>query len=279
MKTKVVDAHQHFWDIQRFKYWWLTPDRKVLHRNFLPEDLKPLLAAAGVQLTVAVQAHPSLEEAYWLLELAAVNDYIAGVVGWVDLTSRNLGTDLDKLQRHPKFKGVRPPIEAEPDDAWMLRRDVLKGLGELERRKIPLDLVIWPRHLKYLPRLREKCPRLKLVIDHIALPPIAEKRMDGWDRDMEMVGRLPDVWCKLSGMITRANPKSWKPSDLKPYVDHVVQQFGYDRLMFGTDWPICTLAGSYHQVVDALRVVLGPISKKDAARVWGGSAQEFYGVT
>jgi L-fuconolactonase len=276
VKAKVVDAHQHFWDIKRFKYWWLTPERKVLRRNFLPEDLKPLLVQTGVQLTVAVQAHPSLAEAYWLLELASANDFMAGVVGWVDLTSHHVGRDLDKLQRHPKFKGIRHPIEAEPDDAWMLRTDVLVGFGELERRGIPFDLIIHSRHLKYLPRLREKCPRLKLVIDHIALPPIAEKRMDGWDRDMEMVARLPDVWCKLSGMIYRANPNNWKPIDLKPYVDHVVKQFGYDRVMFGTDWPICTLAVSYQQVIDALSVVLGPIRKEDAAQVWGGSAQRFY---
>ena len=151
---------------------------------------------------------------------------------------------MDKLQPDPKFKGVKPPIEAEPDDAWMLRRDVILGLRELERREIPFDLVIYPRHLKYLPRLREECPRLKLIIDHIALPPIAEKRMDGWDRDIEMAARLPDVWCKLSGIITRASPTSWQPSDLKPYVDHVVKLFGYDRVMFGSDWPICTLAGS-----------------------------------
>jgi L-fucono-1,5-lactonase len=278
MRAKVVDAHQHFWDVRRFKYWWLTPERKVLHRNFLPEDLKPLLGQTDVQLTVAVQAHPSLAEAYWLLELASANDFMAGVVGWVDLAGHNVGKDLDKLQRYPKFKGIRHPIEAEPNDEWMLRTDVLEGLGELERRGIPFDLIIHPRHLKYLPRLREKCPRLKLVIDHIALPPIAEKKMDGWDRDIEMVAQLPDVWCKLSGMIHQAGPKDWKPSDLKPYVDHVVKQFGYDRLMFGTDWPICTLAVSYQQVIDALRVVLGPIRKEDASRVWGRSAQRFYDI-
>lgn len=211
-----------------------------------------------------------------MLELATTNGFLAGVVGWVDLTSRELGKHLDQLQRHPKFKGVRHPIEAEPDDAWMLRSDVLVGFSELERRNIPFDLVIYPRHLKYLPRLREKCPRLKLVIDHIALPPIAEKRMDEWDREIEVVAGLPDVWCKLSGMITRADPKSWTADDLKPYVDHVVEQFGYHRLMFGTDWPICTLAGSYQQAVDALREALGPLSPEDAAQVWGESAKECY---
>ena len=278
METPVIDSHQHFWDIKRFYYWWLTPDRQILKRNFYPRDLAPLIAANGVQLTVAVQAHASLEEAYWLLELAEASDFIACVVGWVDLTSPNLGRDLDQLQRHPKFKGVRPPLEAEPDDAWVLREDVLAGLHELERRDIPFDLVIWPRHLKFLPRLREKCPTLRMVIDHIGLPPIAEKHMDGWDREIEAASKLPDMWCKLSGMITRANPQSWKPRDFQPYVDHVVKLFGYERLMFGTDWPICTLAGSYQQVVNALREVLGPLREKDSAAVWGGNAREFYSL-
>ena len=188
-----MDTHQHFWDIDRFEYWWLTPDRKVLRRNFLPEDLKPLLSEAGVDLTVAVQAHNSLEEAHWLLRMASAHDFLAGVVGWVDLTSPNLGRDLDELQQHPKFKGVRHSIEAEPDDAWMLGDAAGRGLAELARREIPYDLVIWPRHVKYLPQLREKHPRLKLVIDHIALTPIATGKLDVWDRDMEIAAHLPDI--------------------------------------------------------------------------------------
>jgi len=276
LNPRVVDSHQHFWDIDRFEYWWLTPEREVLRRNYLPEDLRPLLSQTGVKFTVAVQAHDSLMEAHWLLELASANDFIAGVVGWVDLTSRDVARDLDILQKHPKFKGVRHPLEAEPDDAWMLRKNVMSGFAELERREIPFDLIIWPRHLKYLPQLREKCPRLRLVIDHVALPLIAEKKVDDWERDMEIVARLPEVWCKLSGMITRANPKSWTPEDFKPYVAHVVRHFGYDRLMFGTDWPICTLAGSYEEVVEVLRKVLGPLREEDAAKVWGGNARIFY---
>jgi L-fuconolactonase len=272
----IVDAHQHFWDIDRFDYWWLTPERDVLRRNYLPEDLIPLLSQSSVNRTVAVQAHNSLMEANWLLELASANDFLAGVVGWVDLTSRDVARDLDLLQQHPKFKGVRHSIEAEPDDAWMLRKDAGQGFGELERRGIPFDLIIWPRHLKYLPQLREKCPRLRLVIDHVALPPIAEKKMESWARDMETVARLPEVWCKLSGMITRADPKTWKPEDLRPYVDHVVRYFGHDRLIFGTDWPICTLAGSYMDVIEALRKVLGPLQEEDAAKIWGGNAKIFY---
>lgn len=275
MSRQIVDSHQHFWDIKKFQYWWLSPDRVSLNRNFLPEDLKPLITKACVDRTVIVQAHPSVEEALWLIELADANDFIAGVVGWVDLTSPNIGKDLDLLQKHSKFKGIRHPIEAEPDDAWMLRKDVVSGLAELGRRDIPYDLEIWPRHLKYVPELRDKCPQVKLVVDHIALPPIADQKMDGWDRDMEKVAALPDVCCKLSGMITRASP-NWTANDLKPYVDYIVGVFGYDRLMFGSDWPVCILAGSYQDVLDALRTVLGSISKEDASEVWGGTARTFY---
>ena len=276
MSELVVDAHQHFWDVGRFQYPWMTPQVDPLRRNFLPRDLKPLLAQAGVDRTILVQAQHSLEESRWFLEMAGANDFIAGAVVWVDLSSPNLGRDLDEFQRHPKFKGVRHIIEDEPDDAWVVREVVLAGLGELERRGIPYDLLVQPRHLNYIPRLRDRCPGLKLVVDHIAKPPIAQAKMDGWDRDMETVARLPQLWCKLSGMITEANWQTWTPDDLKPYVEHVVKQFGTDRLLFGSDWPVCTLSGSYQQVVDTLRHALGPLGEAEAAKIWGGNARRFY---
>lgn len=276
VRHTTVDSHQHFWQIGRFDYFWMTSEVETLRRDFLPEDLKPLLRKAGIDRTVVVQAHQSLAEARWLLELATAHELMAGVVGWADLTSSRLGNDLDELQRHSKFKGVRHLIQDEPDDAWMLRQDVLRGFRELERRDLPYDVVIHPRHLKRVPKLRERCPRLRLVIDHIAKPRIARRESDAWARDMESVASLPLVWCKLSGMITEANWQSWTPQDLKPYVKHVVDLFGYDRLMFGSDWPVCTLAGSYQQVVDALRQCAGPITDADAASLWGGTAQRFY---
>jgi len=276
MKAPSVDAHQHFWELGRFDYPWMSSSPENLKRTFLPRDLAPLLAEAGISRTVAVQAHQSLAEARWLLELAATNDFIAGVVGWVDLTDSHLGKHLDELQLNSKFKGVRHLIQDEPDDAWMVRQDVLAGYRELERRNVPYDVLVFPRHLKYIPRLREYCPNLRLVIDHIAKPPIAQGTMDGWARDMEVLASLPSVWCKLSGMVTEANWKTWTPLELKPYVDHVIKHFGYSRTMFGSDWPVCTQAGTYQQVVGSLRHVLGPLSDADYARVWGGNACEFY---
>jgi L-fuconolactonase len=271
-----IDAHQHFWEVGRFTYPWMSPEVDVLRRDFLPENLKPLLGEAGIDRTVVVQAHASLAEARWLLELAATYHILAGVVAWVDLTSSNLGRDLDELQRNAKFVGVRHLIQDEPDDAWMLCKDVLEGFCELERRDIPYDVLIYPRHLNKVPKLREHCPKLRLVIDHLAKPPIARNEIDTWARDMETVALLPHVWCKLSGMITEANWRAWTPQDLKPYVKHVVQLFGYDRLMFGSDWPVCTLAGSYQQVVNALRECIGPVSEAQNDALWGGTARSFY---
>jgi len=272
----VIDAHQHFWDLGRFDYPWMTGPAAPLRRNYLPDDLKPILDDAGVRRTVVVQATPSLDESRWLLELAAAHDFIAGAVVWVDLTSPGLGNVLDELQTHAKFCGVRHLVHDEPDEAWIVRPDVLAGLRELERREIPYDLLLRPPHLKYVSRVAEHCPRLRMVLDHLGKPRIADHVLEGWAQDIETVACLPNLWCKLSGMITEADWRRWTPDDLKPYVDHVVGQFGYGRIMFGSDWPVCTLAGSYSQVVDALRQALGPLNAADAARVWDENARAFY---
>jgi L-fuconolactonase len=275
MADFVIDCHQHFWDLERFQYYWMTPQVDGLRRNFLPDDLIPLLRRAGIDRTIVIQAHRSHEEAQWLLALSARHDFIAGVVTWADLTSPHLGMILDDLQRHPKFLGIRHPIEDEPDDAWMLREEVLRGFRELERRGIAYELLVWPRHLKYIPALRERCPYLKLVVDHVANPPIAQGVMDAWADNLAIVASLPNIYCKLSGMITRIG---WTTESLRPYVAHAVRVFGFDRLMFGSDWPVCTLGGSYKEVVDAVREVLGGASPRDASRVWGQTAVEFYGL-
>lgn len=276
MSFRVVDAHQHFWEPGRFDYPWMTAKIQPLVRAFLPEHLGPLLSQSGIDSTVIVQAIPSLAEARWLLQLATDNAWIVGVVTWADLTSTNLARDLDELQAHPKFKGIRHQMEAEQDDAWMIREDVLRGLSELERRDIPYDLLVAPRHLQYVPLVREHCPRLRLVVNHIAKPRIAERAFEPWAREIEVVSKLPHVWCKLSGMITEAKLDAWSADDLKPYVQHVVKTFGHDRVMFGSDWPVCVLAGTYQQVVDALRQNLGPLPETVACKLWGATASSVY---
>ncbi len=278
MMNGIVDAHQHFWDPNRFEYVWMSPKVQPLVRAFLPEDLKPIVEAAGVQYTVVVQAISSLDEARWLLQLASKNEFIAGVVTWCDLQSADLGVVLDELQKHPKFKGVRHQIEDESDDSWMLRDKVVAGFRELERRAIPYDMLVRPRHLRLLTEVRDLCPGLKIVVDHIAKPRIADRLFEPWASDLSAAAKLPNVWCKLSGMNTEANWKTWTHEDLKPYVRHVVDSFGYDRVMFGSDWPVCVLAGTYEQTINVLKEALGPLSAEASIKLWRENAIAFYSL-
>lgn len=223
-----------------------------------------------------MQATTQAEEADWLLDLAEENAFILGVVAWVDLTSPGLGHVLDQLQAHPKFKGVRHPVHDEPDDRWLLRADVVEGLRELERRGIPYDLLLRPQHLPMVPELVEKVPDLPMVIDHMAKPMIAQHVMDGWAEDMERIAKIPHIHVKLSGMITEANPAKWSAEDLRPYVQHMLGLFGPDRLMFGSDWPVCLLAGSWKEVLAAFTQALGAQSMELREKILGETAQRFY---
>lgn len=273
-----IDAHQHFWDIGRFHYPWMPDGDSPLCRNFLPRDLEPILKRNRFDGSVVVQANVLLEETRWLLELAGQHEFILGVVGWVDLTDPHLGATLDQLQRHPKFKGVRHLVHDEPDANWLIREDVLHGLGELAHRGIPFDLLLRPAHLPLVPRIAERIPELRMVIDHIAKPPIAAERMDGWAEDMEAASKNPHVFCKLSGMITEDDPRGWKAEHLRPYVKHVLSVFGPDRLMFGSDWPVCTLAGTWKEVLAAFTQAVGPQSMEVREKLLGGTAAGFYAL-
>lgn len=271
-----IDAHQHFWDLDRFTYAWMPPAPSRLRRNFLPEDLAPILAEHRFDGTVLVQAHTHIDETRWFLQLAGQYAFIKGVVGWVDLTDAGLGAMLDELQQNPKLKGVRHPVHDEADDRWLLRSDVIAGLQELARRKIPYDLLLRPMHLPLIREIAERVPDLNMVIDHIAKPPIAEHRMDGWAEDIQAAAAIPQVYCKLSGMITEADRDSWSAEDLRPYVRHVLDVFGPERLMFGSDWPVCLLAGSWKQVLAAFTQALGPLPAAARDRILGGTAGQFY---
>ena len=270
-----IDAHQHFWDIQRFGYPWMPGGESPLRRNFLPQQLETILKRNRFDGSVVVQANVIIEETHWLLDLASQHEFIRGVVGWVDLTDARLGHTLDDLGRHPKFKGVRHLVHDEPDVNWLLRADVLAGLEELARRAIPYDLLLRPLHLKLVPRLAERLPELRLVIDHIAKPPIAPQTMDGWAEDMEAAAQLPQLNCKLSGMITEAG-RNWNAVHLRPYVQHVMKLFGPDRLMFGSDWPVCTVAGTWKEVLAAFTQALGPQAVEVREKLLGATAVKFY---
>ncbi len=274
--TPVVDSHQHFWDLSRLDYSWMPEDESPLRRDFLPADLRPLIADAGVDRSVIVQAHQSMDETYWLLDLADETDFVAGVVAWVDLADPNVGATLDKLTERRYFCGVRHLWHDEADLGWVVRPDIVRGLRELAARGIAYDLLSRPPHLPFIPQLLKGVPDLRTVVDHISKPLIAEGEIEPWSTDLARVAENPTVMCKVSGIVTEADHENWTPDDLRPYVERVVELFGYDRLMFGSDWPVCTQAATYGQVVSAYREVLGPLSDTDRDAVFGGNAACFY---
>ncbi len=273
-----IDAHQHFWDLERFQYAWMPPEPSPLRRNFLPEQLEPILTRNRFDGSVVVQAHTQLAETDWLLELADAHPFIRGVVGWVDLTDPGVGAALDRLQRHPKFKGVRHPVHDEADVNWLMRDDVLRGLAEMARRNLPYDLLLRPPHLPLVPRIAERVPGLRMVIDHIAKPLIATQKLDGWAQDLEAAARIPQICCKLSGMITEDDPARIKAERLRPYVTHVMSLFGPERLMFGSDWPVCLNAGSWKEVLAMFTQAVGPLPLQIREKLLGGTATEFYSL-
>jgi L-fuconolactonase len=271
----VVDSHHHFWEIDRFDYSWM-PEDSPLAVDYGPSDLEPLIKKAGVDYTVIVQAVSSPDEARWLLELADRHEFIAGVVGWVDLTDLRVGDTLEELQQSSLFKGVRHIWESEDDPGWIVNSGAIEGLKELVRRDLTFDFLAKPPNLPFIPKVMDQVPDLRAVVDHIAKPVIAEHLVEPWLSDMRKVASINGMHCKISGMVTEANHENWTVDDLRPYVHHILGIYGTDRLMFGTDWPVCTLAAEYGSVADATREILvglNPAAKDD---VFGGVATRFY---
>lgn len=271
----VVDSHHHFWEIDRFDYSWM-PEDSPLAVDYGPSDLEPLIKKAGVDYTVIVQAVSSPDEARWLLELADRHEFIAGVVGWVDLTDPRVGDTLEELQQSSLFKGVRHIWESEDDPGWIVNSGAIEGLKELVRRDLTFDFLAKPPNLPFIPKVMDQVPDLRAVVDHIAKPVIAEHLVEPWLSDMRKVASINGMHCKISGMVTEANHENWTVDDLRPYVHHILGIYGTDRLMFGTDWPVCTLAAEYGSVADATREILvglNPAAKDD---VFGGVATRFY---
>jgi L-fuconolactonase len=267
--------------VKRFEYGWTAQGVPALDRDFLPDDLEPHLEAAGVGGTVVVQVLHTEAETRWMLDLARRRTSIVGVVGWVDLTqpAEAIESALDRLRSESdRLVGIRHLVHEEPDDDWLIRPDVLRGLAVLEALDVPFDLLLRPRHLVHVPRLSERLPRLRMVIDHIAKPLIRERSIEPWASDLGAAAENPRVWCKVSGMITEADHVRWLPADLAPYVERTLQAFGPNRLMYGSDWPVCTLAGSYERVIAALRDVLGGIDEASEAAIFARSATTFYGL-
>lgn len=273
-----IDAHQHFWQLdQPFNYRWLdAPDLAPIRRDFLPDDLAPLLQAAGVDRSIFVQTQHDTAENRWVLDLAEQHDFLAGVVGWVDLAAPDCERQLLEFADHPKFVGVRHVTQDEPDDDFLIREDVLRGLGVLQKHGVPFDLLLYVKHLRHVPTLARLLPDLPMVIDHLAKPDIKNHRLGDWLPDFRAAAACPNVSCKLSGMVTEADWQNWTAADLKPYVQEALDAFGPDRVMYGSDWPVCELAGSYGRVHDALVEALGPIGEAENAAIFGGTAARFY---
>jgi L-fuconolactonase len=274
----IVDSHQHFWEVGRFDYPWMSPEVEVLYRDYLPPAIAPVLDRNGVDKTILVQASNSLEETRWLLGLTEHHAFIGGVVGWVDLQSADVARQLDEFVAHPKFKGVRHLVEGEPADDWLTQLNTLKGLRELSSRGLSYDLLVHTRHLEQVQKVADECPELHVVIDHLAKPPVARAEIDDWARKMKAIASRPNVWCKLSGLVTEAEWANWRVEDLQPYVDKVLEYFGPARMMFGSDWPVCLLAASYDQVLESFEILLAGLDEKDRRRVFSESAIEFYRI-
>ncbi len=270
----MIDSHQHFWQVGRFDYPWMSSDLGVLYRDYLPHDLAPIIQKNGVNKTVLVQASNSVAESKWLLELAHTNNFIAGVVGWVDLM--NPDTQLDELCADPKFKGVRHLVESEPDDDWLVQPAVRAGLKQIAARGLSYDLLVHTRHLKHVPVIAESCPDLALVIDHLAKPPIARNEIKEWSQAFKPLANYPNINCKLSGLVTEANWTSWQTDDLRPYVDIALEHFGVDRLMFGSDYPVCLLAASYERVLESFQEILKSLNDADRDKIFRRNAEKFY---
>ena len=272
-----IDSHQHFWRFNPADYGWMQPDWPI-RRDFLPADLEPELRAWNFDGCVAVQARQNLEESRWLLKLAEQAPIIRGVVGWVDLCSSNVAKELEEFAQHPKFVGVRHVVQDEPDDDFMLREDFQRGIAVLRNFGLTYDLLVFPWQLPAAIALAQKFPEQPFVLDHLAKPPIKCGELSPWREQIEKLANLPNVMCKVSGMVTEANWEDWRADDFKPYLNTVFDAFGPERLMFGSDWPVCLLAGGYEDVVRLVENYIGRFDANAEAKVFGDNAASFYGL-
>jgi L-fuconolactonase len=272
-----IDAHQHFWKFESAQYPWIRSEWPI-RRDFLPPHLKPLLDKAGLDGCVAVQARQSLEESRRLLALATEYSFIKGVVGWVDLQSPAIDLRLAEFANHPRFVGVRHVVQDEPDPNFMLRPAFLRGIGLLGEFDLAYDILVYGRQLPAAIQLARKFPRQRFVLDHIAKPEIRKGSLSPWGEHIRRIAQFPNIFCKISGMVTEADWSRWRPGDFTRYLDLVLAAFGPARLMFGSDWPVCLLAGTYREVHDIVGSWCGKLSVTERRQIFGENARRFYGL-
>jgi L-fuconolactonase len=273
-----VDSHQHFWNLDKVAYPWLVPAYGPIYRTIEADELEPLIKAAGIDKTVIVQAMDSYEDTDYMLETAAQYNWVGGVVGWVPLNKPDeAAVKLKQYTKNPLFRGVRHLIHEEQDPDWVLQEEVIEGLKLLASNGLTFDIVaVFPNHLKHVPTLAEKVPNLKMVINHLAKPPIQDQLMEPWATQLKLAASYPNVYAKLSGLNTAADWESWTAGDIKPYIDYAFNVFGAERLMFGSDWPVANLAGDYHKVWTETNKALAGRSPNEIAAVLGNTAAQFY---
>jgi L-fucono-1,5-lactonase len=274
-----IDAHQHFWRYDAARDRWITEEMRAIRRDFLPGDLEAVVEANGFDGCVAVQADQSHAETTFLLDLAHRHPFIKGVVGWVDLRAepRELARTLASLAADAKFRGVRHVAQAEPDD-FLTRDDVVRGIACVGRAGLTYDILLHARQLPAAIALASRLPDQPFVLDHLGKPPIARAEIEPWARSIRELARRPNVWCKLSGLVTEAVWASWRPEHLRPYLDVALDAFGAGRVMFGSDWPVCLVAAAYDHVVASVEELTTTLSDPEREALFGGTAVRFYGL-
>jgi len=273
-----IDAHQHFWKYDAVRDSWITEEMSVIQRDFMPADLEPILKRNGLDGCIVVQSDQSEVENSFQLNNADSHDFVKGVVGWVDLRAPSVGERLSYYSTFNKMKGFRHVLQGEAQRDLMLTPSFMNGISQLEQYNFTYDILIFSDQLKYIPQFVKLFPYQKFVIDHIAKPGIKSGEIDQWKKDMTAVAAFDNVYCKISGMVTEANWQNWHPSDFKPYLDIVVNVFGTDRIMYGSDWPVCEVAGGYDKVIGILKNYFSVFSEEEQKNFFGENAMEFYGL-
>ena len=273
----IIDSHQHFWKYHPVKDAWITNDMKIIQQDFLPEHLAPIFQTLNIEGCVAVQADQSEEETEFLLGLAKTNDFIKGVVGWVDLSSPNVSSRLEHYTQNPYFKGVRHILQAEKED-FLLDPKFQFGISQLSTLNLTYDILVYPTHLKNTATLVSKFPENKFVLDHLAKPYIKSGEIEQWKKDIQRIAQNPNVYCKLSGYVTEADLANWKYEDFVPYFDVIFKAFGAYRVLFGSDWPVCLLATEYEEVLNIVNRYINELNLDEKQAILGGNASRFYNL-
>ncbi len=273
-----IDAHQHFWKYDSFKHAWIDDSMSVIRQDFLPSDLEKVYDEHGIDGCVAVQADQTLEETNFLLWLSGKYEFIKGVVGWVDLRDIKIDKVLEEYGQHEKIKGFRHIVQGEADPDFLLQSDFLRGISYLDKYNFVYDILIFPHQLEATLEFVKRFPHQKFVIDHMAKPYIKDGYFDGWATLMKEIAKEENVYCKLSGMITEADYNSWTPEQITPYMDLVLSAFGSDRIMFGSDWPVCLVAGRYAEVKQLVTDFISKLSLIEQTKIMGTNAMQFYNL-